>query len=286
MECALETLEGVVAIVTGGGRGLGRAYAIALAEAGASVAVVARTASELQETVAHIETSGGHAAAFSADVTDTTAVQSVVAQVESTLGPIQVLVNSAGVSDPEGDFWEIDPDVWWRTVEVNLRGVAICTRYVLSGMLQRRAGRIINIATDIGARAVTQNLGYACSKAAILNFTDSIAAATRDHGVAVFAISPGLVRTALTEDAWQAAQTGVWREGQLRYGLTPASWSPPELSADLVRLLASGHADRLSGRYIHARRDNLDELLQRIAEIEAKDLYALRIHKLEARPVE
>ena len=121
--------SGQVALVTGGGRGLGRAFAQALACRGAKVAVTARTEQELAETVGLIEEAGGTAIALPADVTDHPEVIRVVESVEEQLGPVDVLANNAGVLGPSGRDWEVDVDDWWHTFDVNLRGcVSICSR--------------------------------------------------------------------------------------------------------------------------------------------------------------
>jgi len=128
-----------VAVVTGGGRGLGRAFAQALAAAGYAVAVLARTEAELAETVALIERSGGRASAFPADVVDDTAIDRAFTEVERTLGPVDLLVNNAGVVGPLGPFAESDVGAWWRTIEVNLQGQILCAHCVLPGMIARAA---------------------------------------------------------------------------------------------------------------------------------------------------
>ena len=125
-----------VAVVTGGGRGLGRAFAQALAAAGYVVAVMARSEAEL---VALVERSGGKASAFAADVTDGTAVDRAFTEVERTLGPVDLLVNNAGVVGPLGPFAESDAGAWWRTIEVNLQGQILCAHCVLPGMIARAA---------------------------------------------------------------------------------------------------------------------------------------------------
>ena len=133
-------LSGQVAIVTGGGRGLGRAYALRLAQAGAAVAVVARSSDQLAETVRLIELEGGRALALTADVSDRAAVQGVVAEVEERLGPVDLLVNNAGVAGPTVPAWEAEPNDWWRCLEINLGGPYLCARTVLPGMIERRRG--------------------------------------------------------------------------------------------------------------------------------------------------
>ena len=189
-----QRLDGQVAIVTGGGRGIGRAIAEGLARAGAAVTVLARSEDELAETVRLIESSGGWAIAVVADVTDERAVQDAVERTERELGPVDLLVNNAAVATPVGPAWEVDPDAWWRTVEVNLRGPFLGARAVLPSMLRRRAGRIVNIVAVAAFNTAPFMSAYGGSKAALISFTDDLAAETREHGISVFAIRPGWFR--------------------------------------------------------------------------------------------
>src|SRR5262245_11836793 len=187
----MSDLSGQVALVTGGGRGIGRAIATALAEAGAAVAVLARSIDQLAETVGHVTRSGGRAVACPADVTDRAAVEAAVADVESRLGPIDLLVNNAGIGGPVGPLAETDPDDWWRCVEVNLRGPLLCTRALLPGMLARARGRVVNVASGAGTRAIPHLSAYVASKAALIRLTENLDAEVRASGVRVFAIQPG-----------------------------------------------------------------------------------------------
>lgn len=140
-------LDRQVALVTGGGRGIGRAIALALAGAGVAVAVCARSQDQLGETVRQIEGSGGRAQAFEADMGDRAAVERLVARVTEALGPLDVLVNNAGVGGPEGGIAEADPDLWWHNLEINLRGPLYCAHAVLPAMLERGHGCIVNVAS-------------------------------------------------------------------------------------------------------------------------------------------
>ena len=261
-------LAGQVAIITGGGRGIGRAIALALADAGAAVAVTARTASEIDETAAMITARGGRAIAVAADVADPDGVARAVAETEARLGPASILVNNAGISGPSTPLWEADPDDWWRTIEVNLRGPMLCARAVLPAMVRAGRGTIINIGSYAGIRPDSGGFGaYATSKAALVRFTDSLAASAGPHGVGVFTVSPGLVQTAMTDAI------------DLFQGVPPSEWSPPEAAAQLAVRLAAGDGARLNGRFLHVA-DDLDELLREADRIEHEGLYTLRLLKL------
>src|SRR5215470_5527648 len=142
-----QALTGQVAIVTGSGRGIGRAIAQALAQQGAAVTVTARSGEQLAETVALITAAGGRAIAVAADVTDPPAVERVVTQTEQQLGPVDLLVNNAGVMGPIGPLWEAAPEEWWHAMAIHVYGPVLYCRAVVPGMVARRRGRIINVAS-------------------------------------------------------------------------------------------------------------------------------------------
>jgi NAD(P)-dependent dehydrogenase (short-subunit alcohol dehydrogenase family) len=275
-------LGGRVAMVTGAGRGIGRVFAQALASAGARVAVAARSADQLGETVALIAASGGEAYAAPLDVVDRDEVDAAVRGVEVELGPVDLLVNNAGVWGPLGPMWEIDSDEWWQAISVNLRGCFLCSRAVLPGMVSRRRGRIINIGSHAGVFRWPNASAYAISKAAMIKLTENLAAETRKFGVAVFTLNPGIVTIGLTDQAMAmadlpdspATRAAAWIRAEVAEGRAV----PPERSADLLVALASGRADALSGRYLTVH-DDLDAYIARAEEIERDDLYTLRLRE-------
>ena len=272
-----------VTLVTGGGRGIGRAIAQALATAGAAVAVMARTADEVAETAALIDATGGRAVAVTADVTDRQAVERAVATIERQLGPVDVLVNNAGVGGPIGPLWGVDPEEWWRTIEINLRGVFLCSRTVLPGMVARQRGRIINVASQAGVHRWPQVSAYAIAKAAVIKCTENLAAETKRAGVTVFAIHPGVVMVGPTAALLQAeaaagsaeARVAAWFRQQIASGREVSV----ERAAALVTVLASGRADALSGRYLTVY-DDIDALIARAEEIQRQDLYTLKLREV------
>jgi 3-oxoacyl-[acyl-carrier protein] reductase len=250
-------LEGQVALVTGGGRGIGRNVAVELAKAGMKVAVAARSTHEIQETAVQVR-----GVAIQCDVSDRESVERMVGRAEEELGPIDLLVSNAGVSVEEGDAWTLEPDEWWRVFEVNVLGVYLCCRAVIPGMLERGSGRIVNVASGAAYLPGSSSTAYSASKAAVHRFSETLANQLRDRGLPVFSISPGLVRTRMTED----------------FG-DDAAWTPPELAPKLVRALASGRLDDLAGRYLHAEHDDVDDLANRIDEILDGDLNAIRLRR-------
>jgi 3-oxoacyl-[acyl-carrier protein] reductase len=210
-------LKDRVALVTGGSRGIGKAIALALGNAGAAVAVNYRERSEEAEAVAQaIAKSGGRAAAFSADVSVSTAVRGMVNDVEQRFGPIDILVNNAGTAEARGldDITEEDFD---RALAINLKSAFLCTQAVLPGMRARHWGRVINL-SSIGARigAGSVSVAYAAAKAGLEGLTRGYALRLAPEGVTVNAIAPGLVDTDMGKpllEAGVAARIPVGRAG-------------------------------------------------------------------------
>ena len=262
-------LKGQTAVVTGGGRGLGRAFAHTLAAAGASVAVISRTAEELSDTVASI---GTNARAFPADVTDANALESVFAKI----GPVDLLINNAGVLGPIGPLWEVDFDQWWRTMDVNVRGALLCIRAVLSGMIARRRGRIINIVT--GAVPAAYLSPYMTSKTAMVRATECLAAEAKPYGIALFSVAPGTVRTDMSMHSVNSPEGRKWIPWFRRI-FDEHLDLPAERPAQLVLELASGKMDALSGLYLTPF-DDLDAILHGINEVNADKLHSLRVRTL------
>jgi NAD(P)-dependent dehydrogenase (short-subunit alcohol dehydrogenase family) len=283
----LESRPAVI-LITGASRGIGRAIALHVAAQGARVALLARSSGGLEETLAAVQDAGGAGIALTADVTDEQSVIRAHEQTAASLGPVDVLVNNAGLGGPVGPMWDVDPADWWETVEVNLRGTFICSRVVLPSMAERRSGRIVNVASNAGAHRWPYFTAYATSKAAVIKLTESLASELRDYGVSVFALHPGLVRAGLTGNAMSdtstpppgsiAALTRSWFERELAEGRTVSA----EQAAAFVAEIASGRADALSGRYI-AIEDDLDDLVERAEEVRRENLQALKVQRLHAR---
>jgi 3-oxoacyl-[acyl-carrier protein] reductase len=262
----------VVALVTGGGRGIGRAIALALAEAGFAVAALSRSQPELDDTR---RASDRGLLTLLCDVRDEAAVVDSVALVTRELGPVTTLVNNAGTELALGPLWEVDADDWWTDVETTLRGAFNLCRAVIPGMIARREGCIVNVSSYVAVRPSPYQTGYACGKAALLSLTESLAASLAPHGVKAFAVTPGFVHTELTRRILETPEGRRWLP-EVGTGRVLA----PEEGAGLVVALAQGRADALNGRFLHAL-DDVDELLRRLPEIEAQDLYAPRLRRLD-----
>jgi NAD(P)-dependent dehydrogenase (short-subunit alcohol dehydrogenase family) len=273
-----QQLAGQVALITGGGRGLGRAFAHTLAAAGAAVAITARSADQLAETATAITSMGGRALAIPADVTDRQAVTQLVHTVEEKLGPVDLLVNNAGMGEPLGPLWEVDPDVWWRNVEVNLRSVLLCSHAILPSMVARGRGRMINVSSLAGLGAIPFGSAYVSSKAAMIRLSETLAAETKAYGIHVFSIHPGLVRTAMADYALESPEGQQWWPWY-RVMFEQGQDVPPDVAAELVLRLAAGEGDALSGRFISVT-DDFDAMLKRAEVIEQENLYTLQMPPL------
>ena len=192
----METLANKIALVTGAGKGIGRAVALALAHEGVHVGLLARTDSDLQELAAEIAKLGVKSFSVVADVADRAAVETAVAQVQQELGPIDILLNNAGIGT-FGKFLELEPAQWEHIIQVNLMGTYYVTRAVLPGMIARQAGDIINISSTAGQRGAAGTSAYSASKFAVLGLTESLMQEVRKHNIRVSALTPSTVATPL-----------------------------------------------------------------------------------------
>ena len=282
------SLEGQIAVVTGGGRGIGRGIAQVLAAAGAAVMVSSRTVEQLDETVALIEADGGRAAACVADVRRPTAVEALLAEPERVLGPVSVLVNNAGAGGAAaGPFETLDFAGVEETIANNLLSAMLCTRVVLPGMLERGSGRVVNVASGAGIVGQPFMNAYSVAKAGLIRFSENLALELDGRGVTVFAITPGMVHTDATDGIWQIRNTSPV-PGWLAQATTPphenfaddSAWQTAERAGELCRFLASGAADRLSGRFFSTYHDEVD-IVSQADRVERDRLYTLRLPTLD-----
>jgi NAD(P)-dependent dehydrogenase (short-subunit alcohol dehydrogenase family) len=205
-------LQGATVIITGAGSGIGRALALGFAQAGAYVVCAGRRKPRLDQTVAQIETCGGAAWAIACDVTDQAQVQALIDGTMARHGRIDVLYNNAGSFNALGPIWEVDPDLWWQDVTINLRGTMLACRAVVPIMIRQGSGIIINMR---GGDQIAGGTGYSCSKVAIVRFTELLARELTAVGAPVLALSmgPGLVRTEMTQLQVDDPQGQRWLPG-------------------------------------------------------------------------
>ncbi len=239
-------LAGRTALVTGGAKGIGAACCRLLAAAGAQVAVNYRSSGDAAERlVAELLSEGAAAVACRADVTSDDAVQQMVATVESQLGPIDLLVNNAGIFDFV-THEETTPEQWQRTLDINLTGCYRVTWTVKQGMIERGFGRIVNMSSISALRARPRSIAYAVSKAGMTALTKSLAEAVAAHNIRVNAVAPGLIDTEIIKDVDQSivdsivANTPLGRLGQ------------PDDIAEVVLFLLSERSRFMTGQTIVA----------------------------------
>ncbi len=273
-DTAQRRLEGRVALITGGGRGIGRAIARACAAEGARLAVVARTAAELEETARLVEQeSGAEAITLAADVSNRQQVEAAVAQTLGHYGAIDVLVNNAGNIGPVNALWNCDPDDWARTVAVHLMGVFYGCHAVLPAMLERGRGRIVNMSGVGGPNASA----YDAAKTAIVNLTENLALELKDTPITVNAISPGSIHTRMWEETRDLSlaigDMATYRRG---VQVTSGQGASIERAAELAVFLGSDDCGTLSGRLIRAFADRFEDFPARVDEIMASEAYQLR----------
>ncbi|MCU1453421.1 MAG: beta-ketoacyl-ACP reductase [Acidimicrobiales bacterium] len=232
------------ALVTGGGRGIGRAIAVALAAAGHPVAVGYQTGKqEADDVVAEIVAAGGQAMPAAMDVTDEASVDDAVTAVERELGPIAVLVNNAGITD-DGLFIRMDTDRWRRVLATNLDGAFTVTRRVTPGLVKARWGRIVNVSSVVGLLGSAGQANYAAAKAGLIGLTRSLARELAPRNITCNVVAPGPVATAMTDalpDARRAALAAAVPLGRFA--------EPAEVAA-VVAFLCSDPAAYVTGAVV------------------------------------
>lgn len=266
-------LGGQRALVTGGGRGIGRAIARALAAQGAAVAVVARTRAQVEAVAAELAAGGARSLALAADVAEEDCVESALAAVDQAWGGVDILVNNAGALGPIGPAHDVDPRAWLDAVRVNLGGCFLCCRAALPGMIARGHGRIINLS---GGGAVSPRpwfSAYGAAKAAVARFTETLAAEVAGRGIQVNAIAPGAVNTAMTQLTADVGGLAAAEAAAARRQLDEGG-VPPERAAALAVYLASPRSAGLTGRLLSAVWDDWEHL--DVAAVMASDAYTVR----------
>lgn len=195
----MESLKGKKALITGGGKGIGRALAVALAQEGVDIALMGRSAGSLEEVAKELTGMGVKVAYATADVSDMNAVNTAVTHLTKELGDIDILINNAGIA-AFGGFLELEPAQWEQIIQVNLMGVYYVTRAILPGMIARKTGDIINISSTAGQRGAPLTSAYSASKFGLLGLTESLMLEVRKHNIRVSALTPSTIATDMAKD--------------------------------------------------------------------------------------
>ncbi len=258
-----------IAVVTGASRGIGRALVETLRQGGHTVVAIARSTDSLEEVARRTG-----ALAYVLDVADPIAVRETFTRIIADVGVPDLLVNNAAISGASGVTWDHSAEDWWRVFEVNVRGTHLCTQAVLEAMLSRGSGRIVNVSSGAAYFPAWQdndaviNSAYMASKAAVIRFTEALAGECAGTGVTAFSMSPGMVKTDMTA----AAFADHWDDDDF--------WTPMDKAIELVRDIASGMLDGLSGRYVRAAVDDWHALAAQVKTVDASDAQVLRLRTL------
>ena len=231
-------LKDQVAIVTGAGRGIGRVIALGLAHEGADVLVAAQTEDQINAVAEEIRGIGRHSLAVKTDVANEVSVSSMVQRCIDELGTVDILINNAGIHGFIGPVLETTIQSWDRTIAVNLRGPFLCCQAVLSEMISKKQGKIINIAAGGSLIGVANFAAYCASKAGLVRFTESLAEEVRQFNVSVYAVEPRRLETKMRGESRAA-------------GLQLDPGRPPEAILPVILFLLSNKSDHLTGRFIH-----------------------------------
>jgi NAD(P)-dependent dehydrogenase (short-subunit alcohol dehydrogenase family) len=213
-----------------------------------AVAGLARGEDRLRTAMAEVAAAtGARTLAVAADVTDRASVDSAVARVVEELGPIDLLVNNAGLIDAaEEPLWEADPDQWWDVVSSHIRGGFLLCRTVVPWMVLRNRGRVVNLASGMSVRARPEYSAYSVAKTGLMRMTEALAGALEGSDVHAFDVSPGVVDTSMTRSM------AIWRDFE--------DWTPKELVVELISAIAAGELDEWSGRFLRAGADDLESV--------------------------
>jgi len=270
-------LKDTVAVVTGAGRGIGRAIALAFAREGAAVVVVSRTLSEVEETAAQIRALGRRTLALRVDVSLLEDVERMVKSTIREFGTIDVLVNNAGILGPIGPLVENDVEHWIETVKVNVIGTFLCCKAVLPVMIKQCKGKIINLSGGGAAYSRPRFSAYATSKAAVVRLTETLAEEVRELNIEVNAIAPGAVYSRLHNQVLNVSSKAGRKDLEVSRRVKETGGTPPQMFAALAVFLASDDSDGLTGRLMSAMWDDWRNMSkERIEKIMSKDLYTLR----------
>ena len=238
------SLQGRVAIVTGAAQGIGRAIAETLAEAGADVVVADLDPTRSKDTVAAVEKAGRKALNLKVNVADANDTKAMAEQVIKDWGKIDILVNNAGITR-DGLLLRMKEEDWNLVLQVNLNGTFHCTKAVLQPMTKQRYGRIVDIASIVGAMGNVGQANYAASKAAVIGFTKTVAREYASRNVTVNAVAPGFIDTAMTQGLAAEVKEALQKQIPLARLGTPAD------IANAVRFLVSEDASYITGHVLH-----------------------------------
>ncbi len=237
------SLEGKVALVTGGARGIGKEIALRFAREGADIAICDVNLEETEKIAKEIQKTGKQCLAFKTDVTDSKDVQVTIDKILDKLGKLDILINNAGITR-DSLVLRMSEEDWDRVIAVNLKGCFVCTRAAAKVMLKQRFGKIVNLASIIGIMGNTGQANYAASKAGIIGLTKSVAKELASRGVSVNAIAPGFIKTEMTAKLSEDVQK------RMLSGIPLGRFGESKDVADLALFLSSESSSYITGQVI------------------------------------
>jgi NAD(P)-dependent dehydrogenase (short-subunit alcohol dehydrogenase family) len=270
-------LHNRIALITGAGRGIGRAIALAYAQEGATLALAGRTHRDLEQTAQHAQALGASTGIVPVDVSDPTQVEAMVHQTLEQFATIDILVNNAGMTGPVGPLQKTDRAAWIQTIQVNLIGTYLCCHAVLPVMQRQNRGKIINLSGAGASNAWRHLSAYGASKVAVVRLTETLALELEGSNIQVNVLGPGSIHTQMWEDlrdkAHAAGDAPLYALGQR---VTSGGGASLERATALAVFLASEASGALSGRLISAVTDDFPSLPTQIQRIMASDALTLR----------
>jgi len=269
-------LMGRVVLVTGAGRGIGKALAHGFAQEGADVVLAARTQEELEKSAIEIQRMGRRAVAIPTDISNHSSVENLVKRVLEGFGQIDILVNNAGRQPPIGPLIKNDPQEWTQTISINLFGTFLCIKAVLPNMIERKYGKIINFSGGGAASPRPNFSAYAVSKAGIVRLTETLAEEVKPFNIQVNAIAPGTINTRMLDEVLAAGKTaGEVALSQAKKQKETGGDSLEKVVA-LAVFLASDESGSLTGKLISAQHDPWQEWVGKAEELNATPMYTIR----------
>lgn len=270
-------LKDKVSIITGGGRGIGKAIAIAFAKEGSHLVLTSRTVSELEASKQEIDKSSSvRVEILPADVSKPKGVKGLIDFTLGKFGTVDILVNCAGILGPVGLTTDIDSERWLQAININLYGTFLCIKAVLPIMMKNKKGKIINFSGGGAVSPRPRFSAYAISKAGVVRLTETLAEEVKEYNVDINAIAPGAVNTRLLDEVLKAGKATGKEELAKAIKQKREGGTPPEKAAELAVFLASSSSDGLTGRLISAVWDNWREITQHLDEIMSSDIYTMR----------
>ena len=260
---ALLKLDGKVAVVSGGGTGIGRAIALGLAREGSDVLVFSRTIDEVETTVDEINLLGRRGLALRGDVTSHIDVARIMRRAIAEFGHVDIMVNNAGIQGPIGLLASNEISGWISTVHTHLIGTFLCCKAILPHMIARRQGKIINLSGGGAATSRPRFSAYATSKAGVVRLTEVLADEVKEFNIQVNAIAPGMVNTRLMDDILAAGKMAGAQEIRDAELCKETGGTSPDKAANLVVFLSSSDGDCITGRLISAVWDDWSEIARR-----------------------